>query len=44
MRIILAIIGLIVLALLFAACSGDGPAETPIEVEGPALLMFYTDG
>jgi hypothetical protein len=39
-----AIIALLLLAVLIAACEGDGTAEAPIQVEGPAMIMFYTDG
>ena len=39
-----AIIALLLLAVLVAACEGDGTAEAPIQVEGPAMIMFYTDG
>jgi hypothetical protein len=31
------------LALLIVACVG-GESEAPGTVEGPALIMFYTDG
>ena len=38
--------GLLVLSLVtigLAACSGDGDSSELPEVEGPALVMFYTD-
>ena len=45
MRIVLAIIGVAALTALVAACGGDGvPAEEPEQIEGPAMIMFYTDG
>ena len=44
MRIVLAIVGLSAVAVLIVACGGDGPAEDPVQVEGPAMIMFYTDG
>mgnify|MGYP001814889875 CR=1 FL=1 len=30
------------LAFLIVACTG-GESSTPVAVEGPALIMFYTD-
>lgn len=47
MRIGLRLISLaLLLVLVTAACSGAGSDEsgdTPTEVSGPALVMFYTD-
>lgn len=35
--------GLLVLTAVLAACSVEEPLETPVDPEGPALIMFYTD-
>ena len=44
MRIVLTIVWLVTLAMVVAACGGDGTAAEPVQIEGPAMLMFYTDG
>lgn len=44
MRSVLAIMALFVLAVLVVACGSGGPAAEPDQVEGPAMIMFYTDG
>jgi hypothetical protein len=35
--------GLLVLVSVLAACSAEEPTEAPVALEGPALIMFYTD-
>lgn len=44
MRAILAIILFVLLAAVASACGDGGPASEPVQVEGPAMIMFYTDG
>jgi len=39
-------IGVLIVVLVvigLASCSESQPLETPAELEGPALVMFYTD-
>ena len=43
MKIALGIAFLILAMMALAACSGDSQAEEPIEISGPALVMFFTD-
>jgi hypothetical protein len=44
MRIVFAILGLTAFAVLVTAC-GDGATATDAnQIEGPAMIMFYTDG
>lgn len=31
------------LSMLLIACGGADEGRTPVQVEGPALVMFYTD-
>ena len=33
----------LVLSMLAVACGGTDEAGTPAQVQGPALVMFYTD-
>lgn len=35
--------GLIVALISLAACSAENQPAAPVDVEGPALIMFYTD-
>jgi hypothetical protein len=44
MRITLGIIGLVLFVAALSACGLDVSTVAPNEVEGPALLMFYSDG
>jgi hypothetical protein len=44
MKFTLGIIGLVLLVAVLSACGLDVSTVTPNEVEGPALLMFYSDG
>ena len=37
------LVTLSVLIVGLAACSDEQPAETPPDLSGPALIMFYTD-
>ena len=44
MRFILALIMLVLLAAIVSACGEGGTAEEANPIEGPAMIMFYTDG
>ena len=44
MRLILATFTLILLLGVVSACGDGGPAEESNQIEGPAMIMFYTDG
>lgn len=44
MRIVLTIVALTAVAVFMAACGVEEPAGEVNQIEGPAMIVFYTDG
>ncbi|HSG18100.1 MAG TPA: hypothetical protein VLE70_17525 [Anaerolineae bacterium] len=43
MKLYFCLAALSVMIVGLAACSDDEPAAEPVDLNGPALIMFYTD-